>query len=222
MPGATKTELGIVGGTGPLGRGLALRLAANGWPIRLGSRDPSRARSIADELNSGLPHGGNPVEGVANLRAAAAEVVVVAVPYEAMLETVTPLAAAMTGHLVVGTVVPMHFRGGRPQPIVPAAGSAAEELASACPGADVVSAFHTVAAGALLDLSTALDEDVLVCGDHPEARARIADMVRAIGGLRPVDAGELANSHYAETITPLLLRLNRLHRAHTGIHITGV
>lgn len=222
VPRAGRTELGIVGGTGPLGRGLALRLAADGWPILLGSRDPDRARSIADQLNSGLPKEGNPVEGVANLRAAAAEVVVVAVPYDAMLATVTPLAAAMNGHLVVGTAVPMQFRGGRPEPVLPTAGSAAQELASACLGAEVVSAFHTVAAGALLDLGTRLDEDVLVCGDHPEARARVAEMIRAIEGLRPVDAGELANSHYPETITPLLLRLNRLHRSHTGIRITGV
>ena len=214
--------IGIIGGTGPLGSGLALRLATAGMEVKVGSRDPARAREVAARLNQRPGGAEMPVEGWANAAVAALPLVVVALPYDAVRPTVGPLVGELAGKIVVATAVPMAFVDGRPEPVHLEAGSAAEELAQLCPDARVVGAFHTVAAGQLLDLEARLDEDVLVGGDDRRARGVVARLVELIPGLRPVESGPLATCRYAEGLTPLLLRLNRLHHAHTGIRITGL
>jgi hypothetical protein len=116
----------------------------------------------------------------------------------------------------------MEFRRGAPHPLTPEAGSAALEVAQRCPGARVVAAFHTVSASILERLESALDEDVIVTSDDAPAKELVIRLVRAIAGLRPVDGGGLANAHFSEALTPFLIRLNRIHHAETGIHITGL
>jgi NADPH-dependent F420 reductase len=214
--------IGIIGGTGPLGTGLALRFAAAGLTVQVGSRDLERAGEVARRLNSILGAGATEVSGGRNQEVAAKPVVVVALPYDAVRETVLGLAPELAGKIVISTAVPMSFASGRPEPVRPEAGSAAEELAAICPGSRVVGAFHTVAAGQLLDLRERLDEDVLVSGDDREARKEVANLVQRLEGLRAVESGPLATCRYAEGLTPLLLRLNRLHHAQTGIRITGL
>ncbi|MDA8394944.1 MAG: NADPH-dependent F420 reductase [Candidatus Dormibacteraeota bacterium] len=214
--------IGIIGGTGPLGTGLALRLAAAGLKVQVGSRDSARAGEVAGRLNSRLDGTGAEVSGGPNHEVAALALVVVALPYEAVRTTIPGLAGELAGKVVVSTAVPMSFASRGPEPLHPEAGSAAEELAELCPESRVVGAFQTVAAGQLLDLGLLLDEDVLVGGDDREARREVAELVQRIAGLRAVESGPLTTCRYAEGLTPLLLRLNRLHHAQTGIRITGL
>ncbi len=222
MADAAAQALGFIGGTGPLGSGLALRLAAAGQGVLIGSRDPARAAEVAARLNAALPPGGRPLSGAENHEVCGCPVVVVAVPYQAVVETISPLAPALGGRLLISTAVPMEFVGGRAEPLRPGAGSAGEELAALCPDSRVVGAFHTVAAGQLLNLAQPLDEDVLVSGDDPQDRHIVSHLVGLVPGLRPVESGPLRSGRFSEALTPLLLQLNRLHRAHTGIRITGI
>jgi hypothetical protein len=219
---ATNT-VGLIGGTGPLGRGLALRLAAAGIEVHLGSRDSGRAEEICSGLSPSLPAGTGTIHGLANeLVAERSDLVIVTIPYEATEATLAPLAVQLIGRVVVSTAVPMQFIAGVPHPIRIAAGSATEEVAGLCPGATVVGAFHTVAAGQLAKLGQELDEDCLVTADDDAAKREVLEMVGRIPGLRPVDAGTLQSATFSEGLTPFLLRLNRLHHRHTGIHITGL
>ncbi len=213
----------LVGGTGPLGRGLAARWAAAGVRVWLGSRDPVRAEESVAKLRSSLPADAAPITPAGNQQAVdLAQLVVLAIPYEALEAQLSGLTGLGAGRVVVSTAVPMEFRGGVPVAIHPEAGSAAQMVRSLCPDASVVAALHTVAASQLLHLDRRLDEDVLLCGDDPSAAEQVAELVARIQGLRPVAAGALANAAACEGITPLLLTLNRLHRATTGIRITGI
>lgn len=214
--------VGLLGGTGPLGRGLAGRLAQVGCPVLVGSRDPDRAAQLAAELSAELGAGAQ-VLGAGNSEVAVrAELIFVTVPYAAVRDTVLPLAAALRGKVLVSTAVPMEFRDRTPQPLPVAAGSAALELARDCPGAEVVAALHTVSAPLLLERSRELSEDTLVSGDAEAAKRRVAELISRIPGLRAVDAGPLASSGLTEQLTPLLLRLNRIHHGHAGIRVTGI
>ncbi|HEY6538938.1 MAG TPA: NADPH-dependent F420 reductase [Candidatus Dormibacteraeota bacterium] len=214
--------VGIIGGTGPMGRGLATRLGQAGMPVLLGSRDPARAEAAAsairDQTQAGLR-----IQGGSNAEAAAyGELSLLTIPYEPDSPVVTQLAELLQGRVLVSTAAPMEFRGGRPFPVRPEAGSAAEEVARLCPGALVVGAFHTVSAPLLARLDTPLDEDVVVTSDHPAAKALVLRLVEEMAGLDPVDGGPLENAGYSEGLTPFLIRLNRLHHTNTGVRITGL
>jgi hypothetical protein len=216
-------SVGLIGGTGPLGRGLALRLAAAGVEILLGSRDGGRAQELCDTLSLSLPAGTGSIRGLANeLVAEQAGLVIVTIPYDATATTLPTLASHLTARVVVSTAVPMEFRAGIPHPLRPAAGSATQEVAMLCPGAKVVGAFHTVAAGQLQKLALQLNEDCLVTADDDPAKQQVLELVGRVTGLRPVDAGGLQSAAFSEGLTPFLLRLNRLHGSHTGIRITGL
>jgi 8-hydroxy-5-deazaflavin:NADPH oxidoreductase len=216
-------EVGLIGGTGPLGRGLAARLAAAGLVVRLGSRDPQRAGEIAATIQAQVGGGRGTVAGVANPEAAGfGQLALLTVPYEAMAALLTQLGAQLQGRVLVSTAAPMEFRRGVLYPITPEAGSAAVEVSQHCPGALVVGAFHTVSASTLERLDSPLNEDVIVTADDAGAKELVIRLVRTIAGLRPVDGGGLANSHFSEALTPFLIRLNRLHHTETGIRITGL
>lgn len=223
MPEARPPTVGFLGGTGPLGRGLALRLAVSGVDVLLGSRDQSRGREIAAALTGQLPPGSGVATGASNREVLElCGLVLITVPYEAMAATIEDLRAQAAGRILVSTAVPMEFLGGVPHPVTTGFGSAAEQVAKLCPESLVVGAFHTVAAGQLLKLGQTLDEDVLLTSNDAAAKQSVQELVERIPGLRPVDAGSLDSAHFSEQLTPLLLRLNRLHRAHTGIRITGL
>ncbi|MGA8427288.1 MAG: NADPH-dependent F420 reductase [Candidatus Dormiibacterota bacterium] len=216
-------RVGLIGGTGPLGRGLAARLAAAGLAVRLGSRDPQRADEIATTIQAQVGSEAGTVAGVANLDAASfGRLVLLTVPYEAGAALLTELGGPLQGRVLISTAAPMEFRRGVPYPITPEAGSAALEASQQCPGALVVGAFHTVSASNLQRLGSPLDEDVIVTADDPEAKELVLRLVRTIAGLRPVDGGGLGNAHFSEMLTPYLIRLNRLHHTETGIRITGL
>ena len=213
--------IGFLGGTGPEGRGLALRLALAGEGVIIGSRDGGRATAAADEVAGLAP--GAVVEGALNEDAAArADVVFVAVPYSAQRSTIEPMAGHLAGKVVVGVTVPVRFSKGAAsiQPVPD--GSAALEIQALLPDSRVVAAFQTISAHDLLDPNKRVDSDVVVCSNDEDARAQVMDLSGRIDGIRAVDGGGLANAAYVEGMTALILNLNRRYKARAAFRITGI
>jgi hypothetical protein len=214
--------LAFLGGTGPEGKGLALRLAAAGEPVIIGSRDAGRAATAAEELLQLAP--GTNISGADNAQAAAqADVVFLAFPYEGQRATLEQLQDALAGKVVVDVIAPMSFQRGQGASAVEVeAGSAAQEAQELLPDSLVVSAFQNISAEELQQPDTVMDGDVIVCSDHAEAKNLVMSLVSKIPGLRPVDGGGLANSKYVEQITPMLVNINRIYKIHAGIKIVGI
>jgi NADPH-dependent F420 reductase len=209
--------IGVLGGTGEQGRGLALRLGGAGHPVVIGSRDPARAAEAAAGLE--LPT----VRGGGNAEAAAADLVIVAVPYAGHKELLTSLAEELAGKVVVDCVNPLGFdkQGAFALPVPD--GSAAQEAAAVLPASRVVGAFHHVSAVLLLDPAvSSLDTDVLVVGDDREATDLVQELVARIPGMRGIYAGRLRNAHQVEALTANLISVNRRYKAHAGVRVTDV
>ena len=213
--------IGFLGGTGPEGRGLALRLALAGEDVIIGSRGAGRAAAAAEEVAELAP--GVVVEGAVNEMAAArAEVVFVAVPYSAQRSTIEPLAGHLAGKVVVGVTVPVRFSKGAASIEPVPDGSAALEIEALLPDSRVVAAFQTISAHDLLDPNKRIDSDVVVCSSDKEARAQVMELSNRIAGIRAVDGGGLANAAYVEGMTALILNLNRRYKARAAFRITGI
>jgi 8-hydroxy-5-deazaflavin:NADPH oxidoreductase len=210
--------VGVLGGTGDQGRGLAYRLAAAGNPVIIGSRSAERAQSAAAEL------GGGPIRGLANEDAAReADVVIVAVPWEGHKGLLASLARALDGKIVIDCVNPLGFdkRGAYPLPVPE--GSAAEQAAEVLPDSWVVGAFHHVSAVVLLDPEIeAVDLDVMVLGDDREATGLVQALAGRIPGIRGVYAGRLRNCGQVEALTANLVSINRRYKAHAGLRFTDI
>ncbi|MDX6275802.1 MAG: 8-hydroxy-5-deazaflavin:NADPH oxidoreductase [Frankiales bacterium] len=210
-------SIGVLGGTGEQGRGLARRLALAGHSVVLGSRDPDRAVTAAADL--GLER----VTGAGNADAAAADLVVVAVPYDGHRALLESLAAELAGKVVVDCVNPLGFDAQGAFALTVPEGSAAQEAAAALPDSTVVGAFHHVSAVLLLDPEVAvLDTDVLVLGDDRAATDLVQDIVAGIPGMRGVYAGRLRNCRQVEALTANLISVNRRYKAHAGIRVTDI
>jgi 8-hydroxy-5-deazaflavin:NADPH oxidoreductase len=216
--GAAGLAVAVLGGTGDQGRGLARRLAAAGNPVIIGSRSAQRAADAAAGL--GVPG----IRGMANEDAArAADVVIVAVPYEGHRELLVSLAEALTGKLVIDCVNPLGFDARGAYPLAVPEGSAAEQAAALLPGSVVVGAFHHVSAVLLLDPGVAVIEtDVMVLGDDRAATDLAAALAARIPGVRGVYAGRLRNCRQVEALTANLVSINRRYKAHAGLRITDV
>jgi hypothetical protein len=218
---STLITIAVLGGTGKEGSGLAMRWALHGYRVIIGSRDAARAAEKASEFNAVL---GSPLlTGMGNAQAAAAaDIVVVSVPYSVHRDTFTGVKDVLSGKIVVDVTVPL-----QPPKVrtvhVPEGTSAAQE-AAALLGADVrlVSAFQNVSAEKMGSPDTPVDCDVLVTGDDADAKAAVIQLVEA-AGMRGVDAGPLANAVAAECLTPVLLYINKKYGVHgAGIRITGL
>lgn len=217
------TEIGIIGGTGPLGRGLAGRLAAAGCTVRLGSRDAARGRSVAAEVAADLDATGRPageVVGTDNLGAAEAPVVVVAVPFDGLDEALTPLRDRLGGRVVVSAVNPLAFDEQGPWSEPVAEGSAAAAVAARLPDARMTAAFHTLSGVRLRRLAEPMDDDVPVFGDDQDAVATVVALADRLEGCRGVAAGPLRLVRALEELTPVLVEVNRRNRSHVGIRFT--
>ena len=214
--------LAFLGGTGPEGKGLALRLAMAGESVIIGSRDAGRAQEAADELLSLAP--GANIAGAVNSEAASqCDVVFLTMPYNGMSPTIAGVGDALDGKTLVTVIAPMRFERGVGAIAEDVdAGSAAQEAQIVAPNSRVVAAFQNVSAEELLKPGVTLDEDVVICGDDAIAKTTVVGLTRKIPNLRPVDAGALYNARYVEQITPLLVNINRIHRVHSGVRITGV
>ena len=214
--------LAFLGGTGPEGRGVALRLALAGEGTIIGSRDAGRASTAAEELQRLAP--GAQIDGAVNADAASgADLVFLTFPYEGQRPVLEQLQQPLAGKVVVSVVAPMQFQRERGASAVEIpAGSAAQEAQDLLPNSWVVAAFQNVSAVKLQDPSMEMEGDIIVCSDHQEAKSRVMDLVRKIPQLRPVDGGGLANSKYVEQITPMLVNINRIYKTHAGIKIVGL
>jgi len=216
----------IVGATGDLGFGLAVRLARAGVPVVIGSRDAARAAEAAERVLAAVPEAD--ARGLANpdAVAAAGDVVVLSVPFASQAATLRSIKDALRpGQLLLDVTVPLAAAvGGRPTRVLSVwQGSAAQQAQELVPaGVTVVSGLHTVAASHLADLDHALDEDVLLCADDQDAKQRIAALVKRIPGLRPIDAGRLEMARITEQITALTIGINIRHKATAGIRLTGL
>ena len=214
--------LGFLGGTGEEGKGLAFRLALAGESVMIGSRDEARAVEAAAEVNDLL--GKQVAIGANNLQTAEeSDIVFVTVPYSAQAMLLGDVGQYLKSKIVIDVIAPMSFvRGVGAQAINIENGSAAEEAQELVPESFVVSAFQNVSAAELVLPNIPMIGDVLVCGDDKDSKQRVMELVCLIDKLKPVDGGMLFNSKYVEQITPLLVNINRLYKAHSGIHITGL
>jgi NADPH-dependent F420 reductase len=215
----------IVGATGALGFGLALRLGREGVPIVIGSRDAHRAEEAVGRATAQVPDG--TFSGLQNEDAVRqAETVILSVPFRNQSETLTNLKGALReGQLLIDATVPLAaaVSGKATRTLGVWQGSAAQQAQEMAPeGVHVVSAFHTVSAALLTDLDHELDEDVLVCGDKRADKERVAELVGRIPGLRAVDCGPLELARIVEQLTPLIISINVRNKARAGIKITGL
>jgi 8-hydroxy-5-deazaflavin:NADPH oxidoreductase len=215
----------IVGGTGALGFGLAVRLGRAGLPITIGSRDAGRAEEAAQRARERVPDGS--FTGRQNDEAVqGAGIVILSVPFRSQSETLTNLKNALIAdQLLVDATVPLAaaVSGKATRTLGVWQGSAAQQAQEMVPeGVRVVSAFHTVSASHLSDLDQTLDEDVLICGDKRSDTARVAELVARIDGLRPVDCGRLEMARIVEQLTALLISINVRNKVQAGIRITGL
>lgn len=212
--------VGVLGGTGPQGRGLGLRLALAGYEVVLGSRTPERAADTAHGLCDDHDVVDGLLTGGANHAAAGCDIVIVAVPFEGVRELLKPIGDMLAGTIVISCVNRIGFDGGGPHPIPVAEGSAAELIAELVPAAEVFGAFHHVPAGRLTRDTGPLDMDVLVTGGgiHPDVR----ELVESIEGVRAVPAGPLRLSRPLEELTAVIIAVNTHYRVTAGVRLTGL
>jgi 8-hydroxy-5-deazaflavin:NADPH oxidoreductase len=214
----------IIGGTGALGYGLALRWARAGQSIVIGSRDAARAQEAAERVRGEVE--GAEVEGMENGEAAASgPIVFLTVPFRAQSETLTNLKDALSaGQLLVDCTVPTAaaVSGRASRTLGVWQGSAAQQAEEMVPeGVTVISALHTVSAPRLSDGSE-LDEDVLICGDRKADKRRVAELIQRIDGLHAVNAGALEMARIVETLTPMLISINVRYKAQAGLRVTNL
>ncbi|MEU7999640.1 NADPH-dependent F420 reductase [Catellatospora sp. NPDC049111] len=221
LPDVSALTVGILGGTGDQGRGLAYRLALAGQHVLIGSRSADRAAASAAELAE--LSGGN-VSGGDNADVAGrSDVLIVAVPYAGHAETLAGLADALVGKIVVDCVNPLGFDKQGPYALKVDEGSAAQQAAAILPEARVTAAFHHVSAELLADPAvTRMDLDILVLGDDREAVAVVQALAGRIPGMRGIHAGRLRNAAQVEALTANLIAMNKRYKAHSGIRITDV
>lgn len=209
--------IGVLGGTGEQGRGLALRWARAGSRVVLGSRSEERAAQAAEQVGHGTV-------GKSNLACAqAADVVVVAVPWDGHAQLLAEVRPAVTGKIVIDCVNPLGFDKQGAFALAVAEGSAAQQAATILSESRVTAAFHHVSAVLLLDPAiTTMDTDVLVLGDDRDATNTVQALAQLLPGVRGIYGGRLRNAHQVEALTANLISINRRYRAHAGIRITDV
>ena len=215
-------QIGVLGGTGPQGQGIAVRLAAAGHRVILGSRDRDRAAHVVDELRARWGERAAGLEPGSNDAAADAEVVVLATVWDAAVPTAQAHAAQLAGKVVVAMANGLEKRGRQFHPVIPEEGSLAAAVQAAAPGARVVAAFQHVPAAALADLDQPLIGDVLVAGDDDDARTLVLDLVDELDGLRALDAGPLANALGIEAFAAALLTVNLRHKGEGTLRLDGI
>lgn len=217
LPDVSQLRIGVLGGTGEQGRGLARRLAIAGHHVVVGSRDASRARDSAAALGHG-------VVGASNQEcAAASDVIIAAIPWDGHGELLTSLRSELAGKILVDCVNPLGFDKQGAFALAVAQGSAAQQAADLLPDSQVVGAFHHISAVLLLDENVdSVDTDVLVLGDDRAATDIVQALANRIPGMRGIFAGRLRNCQQVEALTANLISMNRRYKAHTGVRITDV
>ncbi|MER0479494.1 NADPH-dependent F420 reductase [Streptomyces sp. Edi2] len=217
LPDVSGLVVGVLGGTGDQGRGLAYRLALAGQKVIIGSRAAERAETAAGELGLGI-------EGAENaVCARRSDVVIVAVPWEGHAKTLQALGEELAGKLVIDCVNPLGFDKKGAYALKPEEGSAAEQAAALLPQSRVTAAFHHLSAVLLQDPETErIDTDVMVLGESPADTDLVQALAARIPGMRGVFAGRLRNAHQVESLVANLISVNRRYKAHAGLRLTDV
>ncbi|MDN3270987.1 NADPH-dependent F420 reductase [Streptomyces sp. MA15] len=217
LPDVSGLVVGVLGGTGPQGKGLAYRLAKAGQKVIIGSRAAERARAAAEELGHGI-------EGADNAETARrSDVVIVAVPWDGHAETLESLREELSGKLVVDCVNPLGFDKQGAYALKPEEGSAAQQAAALLPDSRVTAAFHHLSAVLLQDPEIeAIDTDVMVLGEVRADVETVQALAGRIPGMRGVFAGRLRNAHQVESLVANLISVNRRYKAHAGLRVTDV
>lgn len=215
-------HVGILGGTGPAGRGVAVRLAEAGVHVTIGSRDAARAAGVVADLLGRWPGRELPVTGADNETAAGADLVVAATPWDSVVPTVRALRQPLGGKVVISMANALVKEGREMLALVPPRGSVAAAVQAALPDSLVAAAFHHLPASEMEDLDSGLEADVLVCSDHAEATAATIDLVERMPGLRPLNAGSLSQAAAIEAFTAVCITMNIRHKAHSTLRIVGL
>lgn len=211
-------SIGVVGGTGEQGRGLARRFALAGHRVQIGSRDANRASEVANELGIANLTGSDNVSVVRN-----SDVVIIAVPWDGHEATIKSLVAELSGKIVIDCVNPLGFDAQGAFALKVPEGSATQQAAALLPESRVVGAFHNVSAVDLLDPEKSkFDIDVLVLGDDRETTDLVQELVAQIPGARGVYGGRLRNAHQVEAFTANIISMNRRYKAHASLKITDI
>ena len=216
-------QIGVLGATGPAGKGLAARLASLGHTVIAGSRDPARAEAVVDDLRQRWGARVATLRGGGNGDAAAApDLVIIATTWEASIDTTRDHAGALAGKVVVAMANGLEKIDREFRPVLPEEGSLAEAMQAVAPDARIVAAFQHIPAAAFAELDEPLESDVVVCGDDDEARRRVLDLVVSMPNLRAFDGGSLANAVGIEAFAALLLSVNLRHKGKGTLRLLGV
>ncbi|MEE8602377.1 NADPH-dependent F420 reductase [Euzebya tangerina] len=214
--------IGILGGTGPQGQGLALRLTVAGESVMIGSRTAAKAEAVAAELTSTLEGAGTVTGGANQTVMQDCRTVLVCLPHAGVAATLTPLAETVNGHLIISVVNPLAFGPAGPRLVAVGEGSSAAQIAALLPGARVTTGFNNLSAVNLKRLDHTFDEDVLVSGDDKDAVAETIQLVERIDGIRGIAVGSLDHAATVEAMTAVLIEVNRRYRTTSGVRITGL
>lgn len=219
---AVRMRIGILGGTGPAGRGLAARFASVGYETIIGSRSKYRAMEVRDRLLERWPELRGMLDYGDNAAAAQADMIVIATPWDSAASTAQENEAALAGKVVVSMANALVRVNREFQPLVPPRGSVAAHVQAAVPSCRVVAAFHHLPATELGEIDKPIDSDVLICGDDREGVLLVSEIVSKIPGCRPLDAGELSNATAIEAFTAVLLQLNVRYKTRVAPKLTGI
>lgn len=215
-------RIGVLGGTGPAGSALAVRLASVGLDVVIGSRSAERATEVCEEVRKRWPDRDLQLTGASNPHAASTDVVVIATPWDAAPPTARSVHEHLDGKVVISMANALAKVGHEFQPLVPPRGSVAASVQAAVPHAHVAAAFHHIPAKELAQIDEPVDSDVLICSDHPSATEATAELVRRIPDMRPLDAGELSNAAPIEAFAAVLLQLNIRYKTRAAVKLTGI
>ena len=201
---------------------MAVRLAAAGVQVTLGSRDAERAGAVARDVVAAYPDRTLEIRGADNGGAAEADVVVLATPWDSAIATVKPLREALAGKVVISMANALVREGREMLALIPPRGSVAAAVQATLPRSLVAAAFHHLPAAEMENLDSGLEADVLVCSDHGEASAVTESLIEAMSGLRPLIAGSLSQAAAIEAFTAVCITLNMRYKVHSTLHIEGI
>ncbi len=219
---AERMRIGILGGTGPAGSALGARLASIGYDVTIGSRSAERAVDVCQEIAAKHPEIASAITGGDNAAAAAADVVVIATPWDSAATTVQENSVALEGKILISMANALVRVAGEFQPLLPPRGSVAAHIQAAAPLSKVVAALHHLPAKELGHLGAPIDSDVLICSDDRESLRIVSEIVSRIPGCRPLDAGQLSNATAIEAFTAVLLQLNVRYKTRVAPKLTGI
>ena len=215
-------KIGIVGGTGPAGTGLGLRLSSVGYDVDIGSRSSGRASEVVEDTLENWADSNFVLRGVSNEEAARAEMVILATPWDSCAPTAKAFRELLKGKLVICMANALARVGNEFHALYPPRGSIAADVQAAIPLSRVSMAFQHLPAKELGEIENNMEGDVLVCADEQDSIALTIEIVERMPNLRGLDCGSLANAAPVEAFTAVLLQLNRLYKTRSSVRITGL